>query len=99
MRLNTAIAPTALEIQSNLGVIGGDLAGYPNGRRPGDDVVDITLRVAMGVLFDNTYLQDQAPARNIPFSDGSTRDAADFLSFYPYLNTPYPGSPDPRSTN
>src|SRR5262249_943588 len=49
-RLNTAITPTAAIAQSNLGVLGGDNAGFPNGRRPGDDVVDIELRVAMGVL-------------------------------------------------
>ena len=36
--------------QNNLGVLGGDLAGFPNGRRPGDDVVDAALRVAMGAL-------------------------------------------------
>ena len=50
LRLNTAIAPTPLGSQNSLGVLGGDNAGFPNGRRPGDDVVDIELRVAMGVL-------------------------------------------------
>lgn len=50
MRLNTAIPPTPRETQSNFGVVGEDLAGFPNGRRPGDDVVDIELRVAMGAL-------------------------------------------------
>jgi hypothetical protein len=50
MRLNTAVPPTPRNRQSNLGVIGGDLAGFPNGRRPGDDAVDIELRVAMGRL-------------------------------------------------
>jgi hypothetical protein len=50
MRLNTAVAPTPRNRQHTLGVIGGDLAGFPNGRRPGDDSVDATLRVAMGRL-------------------------------------------------
>jgi hypothetical protein len=50
VRLNTSIAPTAGDAQNRLGVLGGDNAGFPNGRRPGDDVVDIELRVAMGVL-------------------------------------------------
>ena len=50
LRLNTAIAPTPQGQQNRLGVLGGDNAGFPNGRRPGDDVVDIELRVAMGVL-------------------------------------------------
>ena len=50
MRLNTAIPPTPQAEQSNFGVVGEDLAGFPNGRRPGDDTVDIALRVAMGAL-------------------------------------------------
>lgn len=50
LRLNTAIATTAHGAQSTFGVAGGDLAGFPNGRRPGDDVVDIALRVVMGAL-------------------------------------------------
>ena len=50
MRLNTNIPPTPVDDQNRLGVTGGDLAGFPNGRRPGDDVVDITERVVMGVL-------------------------------------------------
>ncbi len=50
MRLNTSIAPTPRGLQNRLGVIGGDLAGYPNGWRPGDDAVDISLRVLMGNL-------------------------------------------------
>ena len=50
MRLNTAVPPTPRNKQSPLGVIDGDLAGFPNGRRPGDDVVDIELRVSMGRL-------------------------------------------------
>jgi hypothetical protein len=50
LRLNTSIEPTPPAKQSDLGVLGGDLAGFPNGRRPYDDVVDITLRVAEGAL-------------------------------------------------
>jgi hypothetical protein len=50
MRLNTAIPPTRRKQQNTFGVVGEDLAGFPNGRRPGDDVVDIVLRVAMGAL-------------------------------------------------
>lgn len=50
LRLNTDIAATPKESQINLGVAGGDLAGFPNGRRPGDDVTDIALRVMMGAL-------------------------------------------------
>lgn len=50
MRLNTGIAPTPRAAQRPLGLIAEDLAGFPNGRRPGDDVVDIALRVVMGRL-------------------------------------------------
>jgi hypothetical protein len=50
IRLNTAIAATPKESQINLGIAGGDLAGFPNGRRPGDDVTDIALPVMMGAL-------------------------------------------------
>jgi hypothetical protein len=50
IRLNTGIPATPVDSQINLGVAGGDLAGFPNGRRPGDDVTDIALRVMMGAL-------------------------------------------------
>jgi hypothetical protein len=57
LRLNTAIAPTPEAMQNRLGLLGGllagpggDLAGYPNGRRPSDDVVDISLVAVMGGL-------------------------------------------------
>jgi hypothetical protein len=96
LRLNTAIAPTARDAQSNLGVIGGDNAGFPNGRRPGDDVVDIILRVAMGKLIAlGLYgTPDQAPAGNAPLTDGATVNATFFPAAFPYINTPLPGSPN-----
>jgi hypothetical protein len=50
MRLNTAIPATPRAQQQTFGVVAEDLAGFPNGRRPGDDVVDIALRVVMGAL-------------------------------------------------
>ena len=50
LRLNTAIAVTPAATQNALGVAAGDNAGFPNGRRPADDVVDLSLRVAMGAL-------------------------------------------------
>ena len=50
MRLNTAIPATPQADQHRYGVVAEDLAGFPNGRRPGDDVVDIALRVVMGAL-------------------------------------------------
>lgn len=50
MRLNTAVPPTPRATQHTFGVVAEDLAGFPNGRRPGDDTVDVALRVAMGAL-------------------------------------------------
>ncbi len=50
MRLNTAVPATPRDDQHTFGVVAEDLAGFPNGRRPGDDVIDIVLRVAMGAL-------------------------------------------------
>jgi hypothetical protein len=88
MRLNTSIAPKPAAMQNNLGVLGNDAAGFPNGRRPGDDVVDIALRVAMGVLLDS----EDAPSGQLPYNDGVTVKATDFRSRFPYLNTPLPGA-------
>lgn len=90
MRLNTDIAPKPAAAQANLGALAGDTAGFPNGRRPGDDVVDIELRVAMGVLLPTA----DAPSGQLPYTDGATVRASDFQSRFPYLNTPVPGSPN-----
>ncbi|HXU30770.1 MAG TPA: DUF4331 domain-containing protein [Thermoanaerobaculia bacterium] len=96
-RLNTAIAATPKEGQNNLGVLGGDNAGFPNGRRPGDDVVDAELRVAMGVLchaFPGVFCSPaDAPSGTLPFTDGTLQDASQFDATFPYLTTPTPGSP------
>jgi hypothetical protein len=95
MRLNTAIAPVAKGAQSRLGVLGGDAAGFPNGRRPGDDVVDIELRVAMGKLctLNLGCAPADAPAGGIGFTDGAFLDDSGFDAVFPYLATPFPGSP------
>lgn len=90
MRLNTAIAPKSASNQKTLGVLAGDTAGFPNGRRPGDDVVDIELRVAMGALLP---LAD-APSGQLPYTDGAALKATDFQVAFPYLNTPLPGAVD-----
>jgi hypothetical protein len=88
LRLNTSIAPTPIAQQSNLGVLGGDLAGYPNGRRPGDDVVDMSLRVVMGVLLPANV----APAGQLPYTDGAYLDATFFDNQFPYIRTPIAGA-------
>ena len=105
MRLNTTIAPVAAPAQNRLGVIDGDLAGFPNGRRPGDDVVDIELRVVEG------FLLSANPAAFPRFTDGAITSATIaydpagnvsanpafrlFRDTFPYLNTPLSPSPKP----
>ena len=102
-RLNTEIAATPAATQSNFGVAGGDLAGFPNGRRPGDDTVDIALRVVMGRLCYPLTIGGNsvdlglcapanAPVGNVPFTDGAPVSAADFDTTFPYLTTPLPGA-------
>jgi len=96
LRLNTSLPAVARDLQSNLGVIGGDVAGFPNGRRPGDDVVDIELRVAMGRLITLGLFGDpsQAPSGGLDFTDGAWVDSTFFDDHFPYLRTPIPGSPN-----
>ena len=95
LRLNTSIAPTPVGAQQRLGVIGGDNAGFPNGRRPGDDVVDIALRVVMGKLCTLSLgcVPADAPSGAIRFTDGAYLDETFFNPAFPYLKTPLPGSP------
>lgn len=106
LRLNTAIDATDRDSQNTLGVAAGDLAGFPNGRRPGDDSVDIALRVAMGALCHPLPLgengagvnlglcsESDAPVGNVALTDGVPISALDFDGSFPYLLTPYPGSP------
>jgi hypothetical protein len=103
LRLNTAIPAVPVAEQSSFGVAGDDLAGFPNGRRPGDDVVDIALRVVMGALCypipingeaTNLGLCEESDANvgNVPFTDGAPIDATMMDNQFPYLATPLPGS-------
>jgi hypothetical protein len=98
LRLNTSIAPKAKGTQNTLGVLGGDNAGFPNGRRPGDDVVDASLRVAMGVLCTLNNPQvfgcvaGDAPAGGLALTDGGANISdAMFDATFPYLRTPIAG--------
>jgi len=59
IRLNTGVNPTPQALQKTLGVVADDLAGFPNGRLSGDDVVDIVLRVAMGACVTWCRLSDR----------------------------------------
>jgi len=97
LRLNTSTPVTAAGSQIRLGVIGGDSAGFPNGRRPGDDVVDVTLRVAMGRLITLGFFgtPTQAPSGGLDFTDGAIVNDSFFDNTFPYLKTPLAGSPGP----
>ena len=81
LKLNLGVAPSMTP--SRFGVIGGDNAGYPNGRRPIDDVVDIDLQVVAGILAD--------PPNPVPLGDGVDVNDTPFLSSFPYLATPESG--------
>ena len=93
LRLNTSIPPVRKGSQNRLGVLGGDLAGFPNGRRPGDDVVDIALRAVMGAVLEESC----APDGQLPYTDGAIVDDSFFSDSFPYLLDPIPGSPSDAS--
>lgn len=97
LRLNTTTPPTPGPQQNRLGVLGGDNAGFPNGRRPGDDVVDIELRVAMGVLCTLSIggcKPSDAPAGSLHYTDGGYISSAFFANEFPFLRAPLKGSPN-----
>ncbi len=107
-RLNTGVTPTPQASQSPLGVVGDDLAGFPNGRRPGDDVVDIVLRVAMGRLCHPIPIAgmatqlglcqaSDAPSGLTAYTDGAPSSANATLNAFPYLNPPLRGAPRPQT--
>jgi Domain of unknown function (DUF4331) len=98
LRLNMGIPPTT-STPSNLGLIGNDPAGYPNGRRVFDDVVTIALRAVAGAtlsLVDKSYKPDAA---TMAVTDGLTSGANDttadgterYLASFPYLGVPHQG--------
>ena len=84
LKVNLGVPPS--ETENRFGVIGGDNAGFPNGRRLGDDVVDITLRVVGGYL-----VPENQGGKKLPLGDGVDRNNLDFLSTFPYVAPPQPG--------
>ena len=98
LRLNMAV-PVTVQGANNLGLLGKDLAGFPNGRRVFDDVTTIELRAVAGAtlpLVDTSFTPDD-PASLI--TDGLTADVTDttamgtenYLLGFPYLGTPHSG--------
>jgi hypothetical protein len=94
LRLNTAIPPSAAVGQGNrLGVMAGDLAGFPNGRRLEDDITDVELRaVADGygdVLNKLFGLPNNSPNNTV--GDGVDKNDVPFLEHFPYVGLPHQG--------
>jgi hypothetical protein len=99
LRLNTSIPPATKKTLNSLGVIGGDLAGFPNGRRVFDDVVTIELRAIAGAtlpLVDPAFTPDAAIGY---ISDGltDTSPGGPYLTQFPYLGVPYDGYDHPSA--
>jgi hypothetical protein len=95
VRLNTNTPAKPAAQQNRLGILGGDNAGWPNGRRPGDDVIDITTRVLEGALCYQAFglcAPADAPFGALPFTDQALVQATDFDNAFPYLLTPLPGN-------
>jgi Domain of unknown function (DUF4331) len=84
LRLNLSIPPTSPDKINRLGVIGGDLGGYPNGRRLADDVIDIDERVVGGQLVGHA----------LPLGDGVDANDVPNLASFPYVAAPFSGFDD-----
>lgn len=108
LRLNTLVTATPQADQRALGVVADDFAGFPNGRRPGDDVVDIVLRVAMGRLCHPFPINAvptqlglctpaQAPTGLVAYTDGAPSNARNVQNRFPYLNPALRGAPRPQT--
>ena len=95
LRLNTAIPPSGSP--NILGLLGGDLAGFPNGRRVFDDIVTVELRAVAGLTFalvDPSFTPDNA-ASGVTDGLTSTSVKAPYLNTFPYLGVPYDGFDNP----
>ena len=89
LRLNLAIPATPFAKASPAGLVGGDPAGFPNGRRVTDDVVTIELRAIAGLLIplvDKSFTPDAATSL---VNDGSSMTPTQQV--FPYLNSPHDG--------
>jgi hypothetical protein len=87
LRLNLSIPPSAHP--NRMGVLGGDTAGFPNGRRLGDDVVDIEEQAVAGFLL----------GKKVPLGDGVNSNDKPFLTHFPYVATPWQGYANTKATH
>ncbi len=88
LRLNMGISPKPIGKENRLGVLGGDNAGFPNGRRLADDVVDIELRAVAGAT---PFTPDFNKAPNNKLGDGVDRNDCTILPRFPYVPHPHGG--------
>jgi hypothetical protein len=84
LRLNTGIPPTPLGQQKRLGFLAGDTAGFPNGRRLTDDVLDIALRSLAGILVN-------AKTYGTPLGDGVNVTSSSLQNGFPFIGLAYSG--------
>jgi hypothetical protein len=83
LRLNTGVSPTPLGAANRLGVLGGDPAGFPNGRRLFDDVTDIALRLVVGGVLAGPPFSTSS--LNTRLGDGVNVNDAPYRTDFPYL--------------
>lgn len=92
LRLNLAVAPTPPTRQRRLGVLAGDNAGWPNGRRPNDDVTDVALRLVAGFLLNPSATPRLGDGTNFNIgAEGGNVTANGIYTVLPYLPTPHDG--------
>jgi len=84
LRLNTGIPPTPVGSQKRLGFLAGDVAGFPDGRRPIDDVVDIASRAVAGILVDPVKY-------GAAIGDGVNINEAGYGATFPYVRPAHSG--------
>ena len=89
LRLNVAIPITPFDKINRLGLLGGDVAGFPNGRRVQDDVTDIALRAVAG---GTPFTPETNVAPNNTLGDGVSENDVPFLNRFPYLAPPHAGN-------
>ncbi len=89
LRLNVSVPPTLTP--NKLGVIGGDFQGYPNGRRLGDDVIDIAFRVVAGAAYPLFHPEFTPDPLAFKLGDGVDGNDLAFRSLFPYLALPHQG--------
>jgi hypothetical protein len=90
LRLDVSVAPTAPYAQKRLAVLAGDMAGFPNGRRPNDDITDIVLRVVAGALLGPVPNLGDGVNFNVG-AMGNSITTNGIATAFPFLPTPHDG--------